>query len=58
MKKTLLTILAALALLALAIGFTACGEGGNRNNASNDNKFDELTTTEDVYGRRARSSPR
>ena len=50
MKKTLLTILAALALLALAIGFTACGEGGNRNNASNDNKFDDLTTTEDVYG--------
>ena len=50
MKKTLLTILAALALLALAIGFTACGEGGNRNNASSDNKFDDLTTTEEVYG--------
>lgn len=48
MKKTLLTILAAIALFALAIGFTACGNG--ENGAANDNKFDDLNTTEEVYG--------
>lgn len=47
MKKAILTILAALALFALAIGFTACdgqpaGAGGN--------KFEQLSSTEQVYG--------
>ena len=49
MKKTLLTILAAVALFALAIGFTACGNGGN-GTANGGNKFDEISTTEEVYG--------
>ena len=53
MKKTLLAILAAIALFALTIGFTACGSGGSENggNAANGgNKFDDISTTEEVYG--------
>ena len=48
MKKTLLTILAAIALFALAIGFTACNGGSGTANGGN--KFEELSTADDVYG--------
>lgn len=46
MKKVLLTILAAIALFAMAVGFAACDLRGG----TTENKFEQLTSTQEVYG--------